>query len=196
VEPCHLQQTHLLHGDVATSTIRVRVSDTGGEEQREKDTVVRHLGALSPRGGQLLVPTAAHTWQVVALLPGQQRECALLRPLLFAEYPERRAAEHTSSQSVPYCPRRLSPSTSAAMASNVNMDPATFRSTMSTINQGNIMVAAARNLQKELLSQQGDQPRDASRAVVDMHDLEQVRVFPSGGAPRGGCVQETRPLVC
>jgi len=51
----HLQQTHLLHGDVATSTIRVRVTDTGGEEQREEDTVVRHL-VHSPRGGYLLVP--------------------------------------------------------------------------------------------------------------------------------------------
>ena len=76
------------------------------------------------------------------------------------------------------------------------MDPATFRSTMSTINQGNIMVAAARNLQKELLSQQGDQPRDASRAVMDMHDLEQVRVLTGGGALGVDCDQQTRPLVC
>lgn len=70
-----------------------------------------------------------------------------------------------------------------AMASNETMDPAKFRSTMSTINQGNVMLAAARNLQAELLAEQGNEPRDPSRAVVDMHDLEQVRAW--CGARRG-----------
>ena len=75
------------------------------------------------------------------------------------------------------------------MASNETMDPAKFRATMSTINQGNVMMAAARNLQSELLAQQGDEPRDPSRAVVDMHDLEQVRESAAlrlGACPAGG----------
>jgi hypothetical protein len=74
------------------------------------------------------------------------------------------------------------------MASNETMDPAKFRSTMSTINQGNVMLAAARNLQAELLAEQGNEPRDPSRAVVDMHDLEQVRASLERVAARGSLV--------
>ncbi len=64
--------------------------------------------------------------------------------------------------------------------SNVGMDPDKFKSTMTSINQGTVMAAAARNLQKEMLRQQAERPSDPSRAVVDMHDLEQAR----GGAVR------------
>jgi hypothetical protein len=61
------------------------------------------------------------------------------------------------------------------MASNYDMDGATFKSTMSSINQGSVMAAAARNLQKELLREQAARPADPSRAVVDVADLAQVR---------------------
>ena len=61
------------------------------------------------------------------------------------------------------------------MASNYDMDGATFKSTMSSINHGSVMAAAARNLQKELLREQAARPADPSRAVVDVADLAQVR---------------------
>jgi hypothetical protein len=60
---------------------------------------------------------------------------------------------------------------------NAGMDPAKFKSTMTALNHGNVMQAAARNLQKEMLrdAEAAKAAGDGSRAVIDMQDLEQVR---------------------
>ena len=62
--------------------------------------------------------------------------------------------------------------------SNGAMDPQKFRSTMTALNHGSVMQAAARNLQKEMLRDAEASARHtegASRAVIDMQDLEQAR---------------------
>ena len=62
--------------------------------------------------------------------------------------------------------------------SNVDMDPAKFRSTMTSLNHGTVMQAAARNLQREMLreaEQSAAMAEGASRAVIDMQDFEQAR---------------------
>ena len=64
------------------------------------------------------------------------------------------------------------------MASNVNMDPEKFRNTFSAINHGTVMEAAARNLKKEMMRDAdaaAKRAEGASRAVIDMQDLEQAR---------------------
>jgi hypothetical protein len=66
--------------------------------------------------------------------------------------------------------------------SNGAMDPQKFRSTMTALNHGSVMQAAARNLQKEMLRDAEATARNtegASRAVIDMQDLEQVRARPA-----------------
>ena len=67
--------------------------------------------------------------------------------------------------------------------SNATMDPAKFKSTMTSINQGTVMAAAARNLKKEMLREQTERQVDPSRGGVDMPDLEQARCC--AGAARG-----------
>ena len=64
------------------------------------------------------------------------------------------------------------------MASNFDMNPEKFRNTFQAINHGTVMEAAARNLQKEMLRDAEAAARSAegaSRAVIDMQDLEQAR---------------------
>ncbi len=61
--------------------------------------------------------------------------------------------------------------------SNAAMDPSKFRSTMTALNHGSVMEAAARNLQKEMLRDAANSRsagEGASRAVIDMQDLEQA----------------------
>lgn len=64
------------------------------------------------------------------------------------------------------------------MASNFDMNPEKFRNTFQAINHGTVMEAAARNLQKEMLRDAeaaAKAAEGASRAVIDMQDLEQAR---------------------
>ena len=73
--------------------------------------------------------------------------------------------------------------------SNVNMDAGKFRSTMSALNHGTVMEAAARNLQKEMLRDAEAAARaaeGASRAVIDMQDLEQARLTRAGSSCTAG----------
>jgi hypothetical protein len=67
--------------------------------------------------------------------------------------------------------------------SNFDMNPEKFRSTMTSINHGSVMQAAAKNLQKEMLRDAqaaGALQEGASRAVIDMQDFEQARVRRGG----------------
>ena len=65
------------------------------------------------------------------------------------------------------------------MMSNAGMDPEKFKSTMTALNHGNVMAAAARNLQKEMRRDAEHAAAEgSSRAVIDMQDLEQVRRAP------------------
>lgn len=60
----------------------------------------------------------------------------------------------------------------SGMASNANMDPEKFRNTMSSLNYGNVMAAAARNLQKELGEEKKDDGSDQPRqAEIDLEDF-------------------------
>ncbi len=71
--------------------------------------------------------------------------------------------------------------------SNGAMDPQKFRSTMTALNHGSVMQAAARNLQKEMLRDAEASARHtegASRAVIDMQDLEQARRAARGARTR------------
>ena len=64
------------------------------------------------------------------------------------------------------------------MASNFDMNPEKFRNTFQAINHGTVMEAAARNLQKEMMRDAeaaSKAAEGASRAVIDMQDLEQAR---------------------
>jgi hypothetical protein len=67
---------------------------------------------------------------------------------------------------------------SPAMASNHEMNPEKFRNTFQAINHGTVMEAAARNLKKEMMRDAdaaAKRAEGASRAVIDMQDLEQAR---------------------
>jgi len=64
------------------------------------------------------------------------------------------------------------------MASNFDMNPEKFRNTFQAINHGTVMEAAARNLKKEMMRDAeaaSKAAEGASRAVIDMQDLEQAR---------------------
>jgi len=66
--------------------------------------------------------------------------------------------------------------------SNASMDGAKFKATMSSLNQGNVMAAAARNLQKELLREHAHERTGGNgQAQVDLADLEQASCPPSCG---------------
>ena len=70
------------------------------------------------------------------------------------------------------------------MASNFDMNPEKFRNTFQAINHGTVMEAAARNLKKEMMRDAeaaAKAAEGASRAVIDMQDLEQAR---TRGTPR------------
>ncbi|XP_078444812.1 thioredoxin domain-containing protein PLP3B-like [Wolffia australiana] len=51
------------------------------------------------------------------------------------------------------------------------MDPDAFRSTMSTLNFGNVMAAAARDYQKEMVAQGKGQTSSAANLEVDLDEL-------------------------
>jgi hypothetical protein len=65
------------------------------------------------------------------------------------------------------------------MASNHEMNPEKFRNTFQAINHGTVMEAAARNLKMKEMMRDADaaakRAKGASRAVIDMQDLEQAR---------------------
>ena len=72
------------------------------------------------------------------------------------------------------------------MASNFDMNPEKFRNTFQAINHGTVMEAAARNLQKEMMRDAEAASRaaeGASRAVIDMQDLEQARSSDANQSP-------------
>lgn len=57
-------------------------------------------------------------------------------------------------------------------------DAAGYHKTMSALNHGNVMEAAARNLMKEMARDAAAGANEgASRGVVDMQDLEQARAL-------------------
>ena len=60
---------------------------------------------------------------------------------------------------------------------NFDMNPDKFRSTMNSLNYGNVMQAAARNLQKELLEEKNALPEETAHRGIDMEDLEQARAL-------------------
>jgi hypothetical protein len=57
-------------------------------------------------------------------------------------------------------------------------DAAGYHKTMSALNHGNVMEAAARNMMKEMARDAAASANEgASRGVVDMQDLEQARAL-------------------
>ena len=73
------------------------------------------------------------------------------------------------------------------MASNFDMNPEKFRNTFQAINPRTVMAAAARNLKKEMMRDAeaaAKAAEGASRAVIDMQDLEQARTRKQTAATR------------
>lgn len=56
-----------------------------------------------------------------------------------------------------------------------SMDPAAFRSTMTSLNHGVVMEAAARNLQREMLRDAADAGGGGEQLAYDMQAIGQAR---------------------